>query len=550
MKMHAKLLLSALSVLVATSALGADLGLASIKSEDILRHTKVLASDEFEGRAPGSPGEDKTVAYLIEQFRSFGLKPGAANGSWTQDVPIVGVKTEVDFKLGGETLTFPQDYVAWSPRLEASVDVPANDMLFVGYGVTAPEYGWDDFKGVDVRGKTIVILVGDPPVPDPKKPEALDPEMFKGTAMTYYGRWTYKFEEAGRRGAAAALIIHETKPAAYPWFVVVNSWSRERFDLEGNTTPRPDIASWISLERAQKLLEANGTTYEAMKAAAVKKDFKPVPLRQKAAFSAKQTLRPVKSRNVLAKIEGRDAKLRDEWVIYTAHWDHLGRDPKLPGDGIFNGAADNAIGTAGLLELAESFAKEPKAPKRSILFLSVTAEEQGLLGSAYYAAHPEYPLTKTLANINIDGLNQWGRTRDVRVIGWGSSSLEDTLAVAARKQGRVTLPEEHPERGGFYRSDHFEFMKLGVPGLYAKSGSDYRDKPAGYGEEKVNEYIDRDYHKVSDEVKPNWDLSGAVEDLQLLHETGRRIADDKRWPEWKAGSEFKAVRDAAMKSVR
>ncbi len=522
----------------------------AIRAPEILQHTRILASDEFEGRAPGSPGEDKTVAYLIEQFRGFGLKPGGPGGSWTQEVPILGVTSEVGFQLDGEALSRPQDFVAWSPLQEESVEVPANEMVFVGYGVTAPEYGWDDFKGVDVRGKTVVILVGDPPVPDPKRPGELDPAMFKGTAMTYYGRWTYKFEEAGRRGAAAAVIIHETKPAAYPWFVVVNSWGRERFDLQDDPTPRPRIASWMSLERARKLLESNGTSYEALKAAATQRDFRPRTLRQKASYSARQKVRSVKSRNVLAVLEGRDSSRRDEWLVYSSHWDHLGRDPKLPGDGIYNGAADNAIGTAGLLELAESFARDGRRPRRSILFLSVTAEEQGLLGSAYYSAHPVHPLERTLANINMDGLNQWGRTRDVRIVGAGSSTLEDLLSAEARKQGRTTFPETHPERGTFYRSDHFEFMKRGVPGLYAKSGIDYRDKPEGYGEGKVNEYIDRDYHKVSDEVKPDWDLSGAVEDLELLKAVGWRIAEERRWPRWKPGSAFKAVRDASLRSIR
>lgn len=540
----------AVLTLLAAATLPALRADKAILPAEILQHTRVLASDEFEGRAPGSPGEEKTVAYLVAQFRSFGLKPGGPGGTWTQDVPIVGVTSEVSFRLGDEALARPQDFVAWSPRLDTTVEVPASDMVFVGYGVTAPEYGWDDFKDVDVRGKTIVVLVGDPPVPNPKRPGELDPAVFKGVAMTYYGRWTYKFEEAGRRGAAAAIIIHETKPAAYPWFVVVNSWGRERFDLQDDRSPKPQIAAWMSLERARGLLEANGTTYEALKESAVRKDFRPVPLRQKATFAARQAIRPVKSRNVLAFMEGRDPARRDEWVVYTSHWDHLGRDPKLPGDGIFNGAADNAIGTAGLLELAESFAREGKRPKRSVLFLSVTAEEQGLLGSAYYSANPVHPLDHTLANINMDGLNQWGRTRDVRIVGAGSSTLEDILTAEARKQGRVTLPESHPERGSFYRSDHFEFMKRGVPGLYAKSGIDYRDKPAGYGESKVNEYIDRDYHKVSDEVKPDWDLSGAVEDLELLRAVGWRVAEDRRWPEWRAGSEFKAARDASLQKIR
>jgi Zn-dependent M28 family amino/carboxypeptidase len=520
---------------------------ATINSAELLEHTKVLASDAFEGRGPGTPGEEKTVRYLTEQFQKFGLQPGMPDGSWTQDVPIVGVKSEVQFTLGGEALVFPQDCVCWSPELGAAATVPETEMLFVGYGVSAPEYGWNDFKDVNVRGKTIVILVNDPPVPDPADSTKLDAKMFGGNAMTYYGRWTYKFEEAGRRGAAAAIIIHETKPAAYPWFVVVNSWGRERFDLEGDTSPKAKIAGWMSLERAQKLFAANGTSYEAMKAAALKNDFRPVPLKEKAAFTARNQSRSVKSRNVLAKIEGRDAKLRDEWVVITAHWDHLGRNTELTGDQIFNGAADNAIGTAGLLELAEAFAKSPRKPKRSVLFLAVTAEEQGLLGAAHYVAQPAYPLTKTVANLNMDGLNQWGRTRDIGQIGLGASTLDAVLAAAVRSQKRIVRPDPHPERGIFYRSDHFEFMKRGVPALYLKAGDEYLGKPAGYGESKVNEYIDRDYHKVSDDVKPDWDLSGAVEDLRLILDVAWRVADQRRWPEWNQGSEFKAARDAQLR---
>lgn len=522
-------------------------GANSIQPADLLAHAKVLASDEFEGRGPGTPGEEKTVRYLTEQFQKFGLQPGMPDGSWTQDVPIVGVKSEVSFTLGGEALTFPQDYVGWSPELAATAIVPETDMVFVGYGISAPEYGWNDFKDVDVRGKTIVILVNDPPIPDPADPAKLDAKMFGGNAMTYYGRWTYKFEEAGRRGAAAALIIHETKPAAYPWFVVVNSWGRERFDLESDRSPKAKIAGWMSLERAQKLFAANGTSYEAMKTAALSQDFRPVPLKQKAAFTAQNRSRSVKSKNVLAKLEGRDPKLRDEWVVLTAHWDHLGRNPELTGDQIFNGAADNAIGTAGLLELAEAFAKAPKAPKRSVLFLSVTAEEQGLLGAAHYVAQPPYPLAKTVANLNMDGANQWGRTRDIRQIGRGASTLDAILDAAAKAQRRLVLPDAHPERGGFYRSDHFEFMKGGVPALYLKAGDDYVGKPAGYGESKVNEYIERDYHKVSDDVKPDWDLAGAAEDLRLFHDIVWRIGEARKQPAWNPGSEFKAARDGQFR---
>jgi Zn-dependent M28 family amino/carboxypeptidase len=518
----------------------------TLSTERLLAHTTTLASDEFEGRAPGSPGEEKTVAYLIDQFRGLGLQPGGAGGHWTQDVPIVGVTSEVAFQLtdasGTRTVGVPQEIVSWSPRLTPQVAASDTEMVFVGYGVSAPEYGWDDFKGVDVRGKTVVILVNDPQVPDPRQPGQLDPKVFKGRAMTYYGRWTYKFEEAGRRGAAAALIIHETQAAAYPWFVVVNSWGRERFDLEGMTDPTVSLAGWLHLDAARALLAANGLTYEQALERARQRDFQPIPLRQKAGFTSRQQVRPVRSKNVLGVLPGSDARRRDEWVVYTAHWDHLGRNPRLEGDQIFNGAADNAIGTAGLLELARAYAQAPVRPRRSVLFLSVTAEEQGLLGARHYAAQPVYPLARTLANINMDGLNPWGRTRDLRQVGDGNSTLDEVVGAVVRGQGRRLLPDAHPERGIFYRSDHFEFMKRGVPALYLKAGDEYRDQPAGYGEAKVNEYIERDYHKVSDEVKPGWDLRGAVEDLGVLLETGWRVADGRRFPVWKAGSEFRRLK--------
>jgi Zn-dependent M28 family amino/carboxypeptidase len=368
--------------------------------------------------------------------------------------------------------------------------------------------------------------------------------------MTYYGRWTYKFEIAAKKGAAAALIIHETKPAAYPWFVVVNSWGRERFDLDPNPEPQVQIAAWLSLERAQSLFAAAGTSYEQAKQDALRRDFRPRPLGFRADFDVTNTIRHIRSKNVVAKLDGRDPKLRDEWVIYTAHWDHLGRDEKLVGDQIFNGASDNAIGAAGLLGLAEAFAKSPAPPKRSLLFLAVTAEEQGLLGAKFYASQPLHPLVHTLANINMDGLNTWGRTRDFSVVGLGNSTLDDVVQGIVKEQGRVVIPEAMPEKGTFYRSDHFEFAKVGVPALYTKGGMDFIGKSEGYGQKKADEYTERDYHKVSDDVKPDWDLAGAIEDLQLLFQVGQRVANDDQWPEWKPGTEFKARRDEMLKPTR
>ncbi len=511
----------------------------------MLADVQALASDAFEGRGPGSKGEDLTVAHLVEEFRKAGLQPGMPDGSWTQDVPIIGVRSSFSARWSAKgtrrDLIFPQDIVAWSAETNAVSRVPDSEMVFVGHGVTAPEYGWDDYKGADVRGKTVVILVGDPPVPDPRKPGELDPRMFGGRAMTYYGRWTYKYEEAARRGAAAALLVHETKAAAYPWFVVVNSWGRERFELKADTDPKVVMAGWLSLETARELLRDNNLSYEDATAMALRKDFQPRVLGQRFSAESRQEVRHVLSRNVVARVPG--ARRPDESIVYSAHWDHLGRDAKAEGDGIYNGAADNAVGVAGLLELARAFARDARAPRRSVVFLAPTAEEQGLLGARHYARNPPWPARGIVANINIDGMNTWGRTRDVRQVGQGHSSLDRELERAMRSQGRKVLPDANPERGMFYRSDHFEFLRAGVPALYMKAGDDYADHPPGYGQQKVSEYIDRDYHKPSDDVKPGWDLRGAAEDLGVLHAVGRRLADGSSWPRWNRSSEF---REAGM----
>ena len=529
-------------------------GSAAITTNSLLSRTATLASDYFEGRGPGTRGEARTTSWLVDQFRALGLKPGGADGSWFQEVPMVGVKSETRLSLKqdgqSESLVFPQDFVSWSPAQKNSIAVHDAEFVFVGYGVVAPEYNWDDFKGVDVRGKIVVMLINDPPVPDPKDPSKLDDSMFRGKAMTYYGRWTYKYEIAAARGAVGALILHETQPAAYPWFVVVNSWGRERFDLEGPSGPQLQMAGWLSLERAQKLFASVGSTYEKAKSQALQRDFKPIPLGIRADIEITNSVRHIRSKNVLARLDGSDRRLRDEWVVVTAHWDHLGIDPTRTGDTIFNGAADNAIGTAGLLELATGFMRVPKPPRRSLLFAAVTGEEQGLLGASYYASHPLHPLDHTVAAINMDGLNTWGETRDIAVVGLGNSTLDDHVRAVATRQGRTVRAEPNPEKGIFYRSDHFEFAKAGVPALYVKAGVDFVGHPADYGARKIDEFTERDYHKVSDEVKPDWDLSGAVEDLRLLLEVTDRVANDAKWPEWQPGTEFKARRDEMLKPLR
>ncbi len=528
---------------------------ASITAEELLSHTRVLASDEFEGRAPGTRGEEKTVEYLVNQFREAGLKPGNPDGSYVQNVPLVGITTRgtAAFRIRGEpmALRFLDDYVAVSRRTIAEVQVQNSDVVFVGYGVVAPEYGWDDFKDVDVRGKTVVMLINDPAVPDPADAGRLDESLFRGRAMTYYGRWTYKYEIASEKGAAAAIIVHETEPAGYPWAVVSGSWGQENFDIRipGGNLDRIEVEAWMTRDVAAKLFAAGGHDFEALKRAALRKDFRPVPLGATADFQVRNTVREVQSKNVVAKLEGTHPQRKDEYVVYSAHWDHLGRDTTLRGDQIYNGALDNASGTAALLEIAEAFTRLGAPPERSILFLAVTAEEKGLLGAKYYATNPLYPLTRTIANLNMDGVNPWGRTRDVVVVGYGNTTLDDVLAESAAGQGRRIAPDPEPEKGFYYRSDHFEFAKQGVPALYTDSGTEYIGKPAGFGEQRREEYTARDYHKVSDEVKPDWDLAGAVEDTQLLFEVGYRVARSDRWPEWKPGTEFKTRREEMLRAA-
>jgi Zn-dependent M28 family amino/carboxypeptidase len=528
--------------------------LNSINSDSLLSEIRTLSSDDFEGRKPGSAGEQKTISYMQQQFQQMGLKPGNPDGTYLQNVPLAGItsKSRVDISVKGRKLPLigKKDYIALSSRYATEVNVNDSGIVFVGYGVVAPEYGWDDYKDVDVKGKTILMLINDPAIPDPNDPTKLDDKMFKGRAMTYYGRWTYKYEIASQKGAAAAIIIHETGPAGYPFEVVSGSWGGENFGIQrpDNNMGRVSVEGWITYDKATELCRMSGLDLAALKKAAIRKDFKPVPLPGAiASFHIENTLRKIDSHNVLAKLEGSDPALKDQYVVYTAHWDHLGRDPELKGDQIYNGAADNASGSAGLLEIARAYTKLSPAPKRSILFLSVTAEEQGLLGTEYYAENPLYPLKNTLADINMDGLNTWGKTKDLTIIGLGNSTLDDTAATVLQAHGRTVTPDSETEKGYFYRSDHFEFAKQGVPALDPDSGTDYIGKPANYGKEKRDYYTEHDYHKPSDEVKPDWDLSGAVDDLRILFEVGDTVAQTPQYPEWKPGTEFKAKRDEMMK---
>ena len=546
------LLVTAPFVVAAESDLPLKPGLDVITPDGLLAHIKALSADEFEGRAPGSKGEELTVSYIADQFRKIGLKSGNPNGSFTQEVPLAGIRSDpqMTFVVDGQStaLKYPDDYVASSAQLQPQIRIDNSDIVFVGYGIIAPEYGWDDFKGVDVHGKTILMLINDPPIPNPTDPSKLDEKMFKGKAMTYYGRWTYKYEIAAQKGAAAALIIHETEPAAYPYTVVKTSWAGENFELDApdKNAGAVQVRSWITLDVAKKLLADCGSNFDELKKAAVAKDFRPVLLKAKAKVEIKQTLRSFKSRNVIGKLEGSDPKGKDEYVIYTAHWDHLGRHLDLSGDQIFNGAVDNASGAAAVMQLAAAFSKLNPPPKRSVLFMCTTAEEAGLLGAKFYAEHPLYPLEKTVADINIDSMNVWGKARDVEDTSFGLSTLDDTLSEAAQRQGRVAIPNSRPEKGSFYRADNFEFSKAGVPALYIGKGEHLLSRPVD-APLRSDEFDLKDYHQVTDEVKPDWDLSGAAQDVQLLLEVGYEVANSARWPEWKPGAEFRAKREAMLK---
>jgi len=518
-----------------------------VDPQAILAHTRVLSSDEYEGRGPGTKGEELTVGYLVDQFKKLGLKPGNTDGTYVQKVPLVGITptpTSLVFEKGGrrQTLKWKDDVVAWTKHVAKSASMSKSELVFVGYGIVAPEYNWDDYKGMDMTGKTLVMLVNDPPVAD-------DAKAFGGKAMTYYGRWTYKYEIGAMQHAAAVLIVHETEPAGYP-FEVVQAKTTEQFDL---VTPdknmgRVNIEGWITLDRARDLMKLAGQDFDALKKQAATRDFKPVPLGVAASMTITNTLRTIDSQNVVARLEGSDPALKDEYVVYTAHWDHLGIGPEQNGDRIYNGAKDNAIGVAGLLELARAFTKVAPAPKRSILFLSVTAEEQGLLGSQYYSVTPLYPLRKTLANVNMDGLNVHGKTKDLTLIGYGASDLDDYAKTAAAEQGRVIRPDPETEKGFYYRSDHFNFAKQGVPALDPDEGTDFVGKPAEYGKQVRDDYTEHDYHKPSDVIKADWDLSGAVEDLQVFFAVGYRVAQADKYPEWKPGNEFRATRERSLKN--
>lgn len=515
----------------------------------LAQHIRILASDEFGGREPASPGEKLTIDYISQTFRAAGLEPGW-NGSWLQPAPLVEATVEGSPELavtgadGRKAYTFRDQQVLFSKRPATRQSIVDAPLVFVGYGVVAPELGWNDYAGVDMRGKIAVILINDPDFETPPGHPATG--KFGGKAMTYYGRWTYKFEEAGRQGAAGALIVHETAAASYPWAVVQSSWTGPQFDTkrDGDGADRVQIEGWLENGAATELFRRAGLDLATQKAAAQRPGFKPLPMPLKASVDLNIDLKDSVSYNVVGVLRGRAAP--DEAVLYGAHWDHLGSCTPINGDDICNGAVDNASGVSGLIELARRFSSEGR-PRRSAVFVAFTAEEQGLLGSAYYARNPAVPANRTVMAINMDGASVNGPTRDVLVVGAGKSELEDTLARFAAAQGRTVKPEEFPERGSFYRSDHFNLAKVGIPVLYASGGLDLVNGGVSRGRELSNDYIANRYHKPQDQFDPNWDLSGQMQDLQLLYNVGRFYADGTQWPNWKPTAEFYPIRQQSMK---
>ena len=510
---------------------------------------RVLASDEFEGRRSATPGGAKTVAYLEQAFREIGLKPGAGD-SYTQAVPFVELDTqpspslEVSSPGGKLALSYGPQAVYWTTRVTPEAEIEDSELVFVGYGIVDPSRDWNDYAGLDMRGKTAVILVNDPGF------ATSDPALFKGRTMTYFGRWTYKFDEAARQGAAGAIIVHEDEPAAYPWAVVQNGASRPQLVLDrpdGNAS-RVALEGWVTLDSARKLFAAAGMDYQDLKARAAKRGFRPVPMGLRASARVENSIRRAASSNVIGLLEG--SKRPDEYLVVTAHWDHLGIAERGAGDDrIFNGAVDNATGTAGMLELARAFAALEPRPERSILFVGFTGEEDGLLGSEYFADHPPVPIAQIAGGINIDAMIVYGRTRDVSVVGFGSSQLEDYLQRAAARQGRVLKQEPTPEKGFYFRSDHFPLARKGVPMLYAKGGVDSVEHGSEWGVARQQEYIATRYHKPSDEYDPDWDLSGAIEDLEMYFDVLQQLAGETRFPQWLPGNEFRPIREQSRSAA-
>ncbi len=544
--------LALVSVLALTTACQKDVAVDALPqvevpalSEATMKDvTRELSLDSYEGRAPGSVGEEKTVAYLIAKYKAAGLEPGN-NGSWTQDVPLIEITAKNVSALtiadrSGKAMSFAygNEYVIGSYRETPKTDIKQSEMVFVGHGIVAPEKGWNDYAGVDVKGKTVVVMINDPDFEN----EGLDGP-FGGKAMTYYGRWTYKFEEAARQGAAAVLIIHDTAPAAYGWNVVNSSWTGTQFLAQSKDGGKSQTKAngWIQKSVAKEIFAAAGQNLDKQMTAAKQKGFKAVPLNLSASMNFENDIARKASKNVIGVMKG--TKRPDEYVLYTAHWDHLGRcTAAADGDDICNGAVDNATGTAALVALAEGFAKAG-APERSVVFLAVTAEESGLLGSKFYAESPIFPLSQTVGGVNMDAFSMSGPAKNLTVIGKGKSQLDLYLEAAAKSEGRTPESEPTPEKGFYYRSDHFSFAKLGVPMVYFEGGDDLVTGGKAAAKAAAEDYEKNRYHAPGDEFDEKWDWSGVMSDLKLYYRIGRMLAMTDAWPNWNDGDEFRAVRD-------
>ena len=523
---------------------------AAASEADLSRRIERLASDEFEGRAPSTPGGQAASQYIADEMANAGLSPMGENGTFFQPVQLTASRVDPNSSTlsigqnGTEVVdgSTTENVVFWTKRLEKNISVTDSELVFVGYGVNAPEYGWNDYAGLDVKGKTVVMLVNDPGFAT--KDEAL----FKGNAMTYYGRWTYKYEEAARQGAEAVLVIHETKPASYGWDVVSGSWTGEQYDLvrPDRGASRSAIEGWITYAQAELMFAKVGLDLAKMKSDAAVKGFKPVPAPDlKLSATLNQSVKTTTSRNVAGVLKGKTNP--DEYVLYMAHWDHLGMSEDVEGDDkIFNGAVDNATGTASILEVAEAMV-ERGAPDRSVIFVAVTAEESGLLGSAYYGEKPLVPLAQTVGGINIDAMLPVGETKDMKVIGFGASELEDLLKRQLEKRSMYIVPDDKPENGYFYRSDHISLAKLGVPMLYADPGNDHVTNGLTYGETFADDYTKERYHKPGDEYDNSWDLSGIVQATDIMLDMGYDLANSDQWPNWYEGTEFRGLRDEMLK---
>lgn len=521
----------------------------SINKEGLDKHISVLASDEFMGRKPATPGEVKTINYLKNEFEKLGLKPG--NGeSFFQEVQLVSFNTETDDQLiisGNNKITslkFADEFVAVTSHVTELVEIKNAELIFAGYGIVAPEYNWNDYEEIDVKDKIVIVMVNDPGY------ATKDTNLFTGHSMTYYGRWTYKYEEAARQGAAGCLIIHETGAAGYPWEVVRNGWTGDQYYLvsEDKNFADCEMNGWINTQKAEEIFAQAGYNFDEQIEKSSREGFKSFSLNLRTSVTMKNKIKESVSNNVAALLPG--IERADEYIIYTAHWDHFGVDTTLEGDQIYNGARDNATGTAGLIELAEAFTKLEEKPLRSVLFLAVTAEEQGLLGSEFYSKNPLYPLKKTVAVINMDALNIFGKVKDITVIGYGNSELDHYVERAAGNQNRIVKPDPNPQVGGFYRSDHFSFAKNGVPGIYAKGGMQHIEKGEEWMRAEAKKWTEKYYHKPGDNYEPEWwDLNGMAEDLQLLFDVGYMLSNEDNFPNWYDGNEFKAIRDEQMREL-